>query len=941
MAGELNNLFSAVNQTLQIAGSEETVRSIVSSPLATGVRPAIGTSFLPRTQTLRISSGADPSVTGVNQNDRSQTPPGAMNKVPRLYGNVTTGGVIIDAVKSNANTIFVAMVLSEMNSNYAGGGFDYYDTYPAGSEEKPFELHDVYYDNFKCTVSGNPLPSGFGKITTLNPLDGSSSIDISAANVLHTYAWAGNSDASSMIFPVDGYAGSIYARNAYDVFPGWTANANPMTDLVFAIVEVDRLNEDIDPTANIEIDEIGEWRFTLETRGLLYPRANVGDPDDARYLSNPSGAMQDYLLNKTYGVGLTEADLDRDSFNAWYSYCTENYYYVSTVNKGSYVGTGTYDGETYYVYLDGDRWKTGAFINPQVTVAENIDEIAKSGQGTLAYDNRTGKFRVLVNRPMTTAEKANAFLFNSDNIVSGIQVNSTDLYSLFNFADASFPNNLQQDQPDTVIVQTPTEDKLTNEPNSGMSFQLTAVTDRYRAAQMANNSLKASRIGNMCRFDADYSTLDVQVGDFVKITEKSKGWDEKFWRVMRATEIEGDEGEVVMQFSCLEYDEFVFEDIFYAEDRDRGFATGVSKRETFFQWNEFSFEDVYESQSPVLVQNEFDPGSSNDGWDIIIVDNPLSGNGNIFYANGVFKSSETIASLSFTIDPNDDRPVSLGQIDTDNEPWAAVATVIDVPSSNANIQINWDSVTISLIGQDGNEGTQAFTQTYDTYDHPPDAIYGWTSIALNKVSSGTYKIAVQYNQNDSVPSRSSGISYTPNVTITQYRCDGNALLNTYSTGTEITQTATMTSVHIPANTNREMHTPIQHDVCNIKQGEFTFTTNYTPTWSSIAAFDDIAFTPTGNILFVNDANIASHVVAIGGGGIDYTNIDANVAANLLNNVQTVTSTFSTDPAFHGLSSDWYPSRINVVMIGNNSATGGDFTDVSYSIINQDAFYRNQ
>ncbi len=939
MAGELDNLFSAVNQTLSIAGTEETVRSIVSSPLATGVRPNIGTSFLPRTQTLRISSGADPSTTGANQNDRAQTPPGAMNKVPRLYGNVTTGGVIIDAVKSDANTIFVAMVLSEHQGN-STVGFDWNDAYPGGSPDASWELHDVYYDNFRCEVSGGVAASQFGRVNTLVPLDGSTNVDIQAANVLHTYAWAGNSSAGAMIFPVDGYAGSASARNAYDIFPTWNATDNPMTDLVFVIVEVDRLNEDIDPTANIEIDEIGEWRFTIETKGLVRSTGNVSQPNDTRLLSNPSGAMQDYLTNGRYGVGLSIDDLDRDSFNAWYDYCDETYYYGWTESGllPSPVGNGTYDGDTYYVYID-DRWKIGGFINPQVPVAENIDEIGKAGQGTLAYDNRTGKFRVLVNRPMTTAEKANAFLFNSDNIVSGIQVNSTDLYSLFNFADASFPNNLQQDQPDTAIVETPTADRLNNEPTSGMSFQLTSVNTRYHAAQMANNSLKSSRVGNMCRFDADYSTLDVQVGDFVKVTDDSKGWDEKFWRVMRATEIEGDSGEIVMQFSCVEYDQFVFEDIIYVNDRDRGFATGVSTREAFFQLDEFTFDDIYESQSPVLVHDEFQAGIPNNvGWDIIIVDNPLSGNGNIYYANGVFKSQETIADLSFTIDPNDDRPVSLGIIDTDNEPWAAVATVIDVPSSNANIQTNWDTVTISLVGQDGNEGTQAFTQSDDTYDHPPSGDTGWTSIALNKVSSGTYKIAVQYNQNDSVPSRSSGISTTPNVTITQHRCDGNALLSTYGPGTQINQTVTMSNV--TAQTVN-MHTPVQHDVCNIKQGEFTITTNFTPTWTSITAgVDDVAFTPTGNILFVNDANIASHVVQFGGGGIDYDGIGSNDAARLLNNVQTVTNTFSSDPAYHGLDSSWYPSRINVVMVGRNTATGGDFTDVSYSITNQDRYYRN-
>lgn len=935
---DMNNVFGAVSDTLSSVGSEETVNSIVGSPLASGVRPTIGTSFLPKTQTLRLSSGGDPSKTGSNQNDRAQTPPATTNKIPRIYGKVTTGGVIVDAVKSSANTIFVAYVLSETNPDR----FDFHD----GTQSviyRDWKLSDIYYENFQCEVATFDDASSFGnaatKVRKLIPIEGGSNVDISAANVLNVWAWAGNSSSDSQIFPYYFNNRNLYGDNAYDVFPTWDANVT-MQDTVFAIVEIDRLNEEIDPTANIEIEEIGEWRFTVETLGLdneNLPSAN------ARLLSNPAVALQDYMIDDRYGVGLSNADLDLNSFTDWRTYCDEQYPIADLDSVGGGSPEVGPDGVTYYI-RNVERWRMDGFLNTQRPVAENIDEICKAGQGTLTYDNRQGKFKVLVNRPATDAELANAFVFNKDNILGGIQVSSTDLYSLYNFADCTFPNELQQDQPDTLVVETPASDKVTNEVTSGLTFQLTATNSRPRAAQMANTSLKASRVGTMIRFDADFSTIDVQVGDWVKVSDYQKGWDQKVFRVMRCAEIEDEGGELQMQFSCLEYNSRVYTDVIYRETTDRGIADGVGLRENYSDDSELNLADRYERQTPLIEGRGV--GNALLGYDIIVSDDPGTGQADVYYANGTFNFSDTVSTLASVVN----LPVNY---DSGREGFLSVATTIDPTGigsggTDPNVPTDYSNTIVTLVGQDGNSGYAGVESSTNDQEFAGASLSTYRHFKLNKITKGTWKVEVKYREDSTIPNRFSQTATSGSIYINDGvrggngGSRGNVFVDTYGKGTVLTQTVTDGYMNTPgmASTLGQIAKPIYHTLANVKYGEFDFTTNYTVDWTSYTNADDIAFTPYGNITFVNDQNVSSHVFNIGGGGIQFDNITDDEANSIYQVPASVTSTINTDPAFHGLNADWYPASANVVFLGKGTMTNAAITDLSYTIINKDSYYRN-
>ena len=375
MAINLNSIFNTVSESSTPAGLEDSVRSIAFSPLAIGTPVGVGTSLLNRAQqnqTTRLFAGGDSSKTGGNQGDREQIPPATDNKLPRIYGEVTTGGVVTDVYKESANVIWVCFTLSDLNQD----GFDQ-NYISSGTLRPSFVTSHCYRDDKEVIFSGNvSMVPGDGAANAptnsnaiyLRELDGSSQYEIAAANVINVWAYAGNSDSQCGIFPTFYPGIGPVMPNAYDLFPTWNAN-NTMENTVFVIVKIDRLNTDLDPTANIEIDEVGDFRFTLRTLG-----SHLFDPETVTPLSNPAYALWDYLINPVYGCGLSNADIDLNSIESWGSWCNETYSYATyTPQTGGFLWEFP-DGSSGYLPSTVMR-RLGAFLNTQDPVADNLSLI--------------------------------------------------------------------------------------------------------------------------------------------------------------------------------------------------------------------------------------------------------------------------------------------------------------------------------------------------------------------------------------------------------------------------------------------------------------------------------------------------------------------------------------------------------------------------------------
>ena len=602
---DFNSILKAVSAQSTGAKEDDTIRanSLAGLNLPSGVVSGATNEIDGRSQAVRISStGTDEGLVGTNQNITDFTVPNTANKVPRVYGYVNLGGTIIDTHKANANSIFVCTVLSEFDLDR----FDDNDTGDCAIRTISRDgrvLADrttPYLGNY---VTGDG--STFGNAGLLDPA--TNTIDYSwgsnsLSNPLNVWVYAGSSDSANLIAKT--YTGT--APNAYDVFPTWTSS-NTMDNLLFAIIQVD-FYEDV--PNDFKIDKFGTWRFEVmmrqgETNSMPVGSGGANVTPD---FENPAHILYDYLTSDRYGAGLDAADIDVDSIYDWYTKCNE----LITLDD-DYTDFVIDERNSFGYYR---RFGECGFVaNPQLPVVENIKAICQAGMATLNYNYKSGKFGVNMTRAFTgfggSYEGYDRLDFNKTNVLGDIRVNTTDLYSLFNFNECTFPNYAGRYQSDTVIVTTPTADKVSNEVTSGMSISLPAVTWRPQAADIANITLKQSRVDKVITLTGDHTTLSVDVGDFVTVTDTNKGIDGDVYRVKRITE-NNETAAVTVNYVLEECLTTPFTEVVYKNTVNDPFATGVGFNSNFPGSSDFT-DPVLEYQSEVA--------------NIIVLYDPINGNG--------------------------------------------------------------------------------------------------------------------------------------------------------------------------------------------------------------------------------------------------------------------------------------------------------------------------
>ena len=898
MATDMNSVFGAASKNMPT--DNESVRSIAGAGLTARFGAGASQNLISpdpaSTQTIRISSGVDQTLTGTNQSARSQVIPATDNKLPRIYGRTTTGGILVDHVEIDANTIMACFAISEYDKdrydadvNALNGFIDSNKTY----------IRTVWRDNQRVVPLNETTYGGGNLAIKLQDVESDSNIDIQSANVVHVWAWAGNSEAQCQIY------GGRGSTNAYDIFPTWDANVT-MDGTAFAIVEVKYLD---DEPNDLKIDKLGSWRFEFVTNGA-----------DGE-LDCPANAFVDYMTSDRYGAGLSTADIDMDSVSDWANACNEvNVYDNQWVDpKGTFtVGPATYD-----------RFQIGAWLDSNETVATNIEEILNAGMASMTYDYRKGKFRVIPNRAMKTSvntgpgESYSIFNFNKNNIVGAITVNSTDLYSLYNFAETNFPDSTQQDKASTLIVQTPTGELLNNEPTAGLGFDQPTVNFRPQAADIANITLKQSRVDTIVTLTGDHSTLGVDVGDFVSVTDQAKGWDTKYFVVKRTKESNAF-GEVNIDFVLQEYSDRPFERIIYQDIDNDPYATGLGY---YANYPTLNFVDESLDYTPVLAN-------------IYVADNAIARGGN---SNIVDPTTGTVIGTYDIGLP----PGGINGVDPDAENWVNVDYVFSGsdPDTFNRIYIDFD-----YQGVPPEHVSPATRNTRFILD----ALNGaWNSdssetVRMDKLTAGNYKISVSFSNNlGAVPEKISQVTQTASIYINPRMPtsgsgmrQGSELLDTYGKDTQLVQSGG--SETISGGTWSRESEIYQHDICNAAPGMWTITSNITPNWTSTAGIADYGVGVMGNITFANRSNNLSKCFQFNTGGA-YVSGNAEVMANadIKGVEQTYTGTMSVDAAHYGLDPDeYYATRCNVWLNGAEANVTGATATWDYDITNRSPYYRH-
>ena len=368
-----------------------------------------------------------------------------------------------------------------------------------------FSCSKVFMADDELVFSGNTV------VRHINP---NQSNTTNYAGNVRLNIYAGGSSGSDVIFPTSGTGSSTPASS---IVPHWGAN-HTANNMVFAVLQIDY---------DAENGLVGLPQMSFKMKNTL---------------SNPGDVLYDYLTSTRYGAGLTNAEIDVNSVTGT----------ANTQMKGYSAEQVNYTNQAN-ASVTHDRYEINGVLSTFDTSKTNIDKICQASATFFTYNVKQGKFSAIPNRAISSTEKANCLVYNDDNIVSKIDISSTELYNLYNAVEVEFADNTRKDQTNTVLVETPGSDRNANEPDNRLKYRVDLINDNMRAEALANIDLNQSRVGTVIQFETDFSGMQTDVGDVVKITNSLYGWSDKLFRVLRTVERQSETGMITVQMSAIEY----------------------------------------------------------------------------------------------------------------------------------------------------------------------------------------------------------------------------------------------------------------------------------------------------------------------------------------------------------------------------------------------------
>ena len=442
-----------------------------------------------------------------------------------------------------------------------------------------YTVQKIYRDDAELVFSGASVTS---------VIDPNSTSSTTVNGKMRCRVYAGGTAASNQIFPLSPQVAATTLLPTIDATTSYE-------DIVFAVFEMD-----YDPENGLT--GLGAINFDIENS-----------------LSEPSAVLQDYLLNSRYGAGLSASDLDATSFADLQAHSEEQVAYTTSLGAA----------DTH------ERYRVDGMLGTYGNVKDNIDVLCQTCSSFFTYNPKLGKFAVVPNRAATTAEKADAFTFTNDNIVGAISITSTDLYGLYNKIEVEYPSFAKKDQTDTVFVITPAGDRNANEPDNKLTTRYNLVNDNTRVENLANIDLRQSRTSTVVELTADYSAIQIDAGDVVKITNTEYAFNEKLFRCMRVTEKEDEAGMLTASVVLLEY----ADDIYTHTDVVSRGEPGVSLIPGWWTglWGNVDYSNIANIVGNVTIVDDPTGGNANiiDSGNGNVVGNVGIGNANIIYGPGI------------------------------------------------------------------------------------------------------------------------------------------------------------------------------------------------------------------------------------------------------------------------------------------------------------------
>ena len=303
-----------------------------------------------------------------------------------------------------------------------------------------------------------------------------------------------------------------------------------MTDLAFMIVKVD-------------------YDTNAGTTGLATMNVQL-----INSLNKPNEVLYDYMTNSRYGCALLPANIDTDSLDSLGVYSDELITYIPTTG-----GTATQP-----------RYRINGPVNTGQNCLSNLQQLVDACDSWLQYSELTGAWTIVVNRPYNWdgAVITDLFLVDSSVLITGINVNPIDLNNSYNILEVQYPNTNILDQTDYNIINLVDyvpEVMSYNEPPNQLTVQFPQVNEYIQCTYLGIRRLLQSREDLTVDFTLDYSGIQIQAGDVIRIKFEAYGWDGlefpdgKLFRVSQVQEAKLEES-LGARITAFEYNGTVYYD---------------------------------------------------------------------------------------------------------------------------------------------------------------------------------------------------------------------------------------------------------------------------------------------------------------------------------------------------------------------------------------------
>jgi len=408
-----------------------------------------------------------------------------------------------------------------------------------------YTVKDIYWNDnrlvFDGTNKGGPVISGKKYVDNLpyNPETGAKNeedhTDTNFKDHAEVYVYARNSTNTSAL-------GVASPKPAYQVVATgkeWKApnlpGAERMEGLIFAVVKIKY-------DAEKGFTGIPSMTFHLHNS-----------------LDNPAVVLYDYMRSDRYGAFIGNASINDEALGDYANFCNE---LVSYQPFGSSAPATTQK-----------RYTINGLIDTNSNVMDNINTIATNGGAWLAYDVNLGQWKIIPKRGVEYNASypnrkipASLLRFTDDNIIGGIQINSTRLDDLYNMSDIEFFDAKLKDQRGFRSIEINSTERNYNEPDNSLRLTLDLCNSNVQAERIANLELKQSRDDLIVGFKTTHYGLQVAAGDVIQLESSLYGWGDpvfpggKKFRVLTAKEVEDAGGGLMAEITALEYNADVYSD---------------------------------------------------------------------------------------------------------------------------------------------------------------------------------------------------------------------------------------------------------------------------------------------------------------------------------------------------------------------------------------------